>query len=70
MRGDDPVSCPTVRRWWSAVRDRVAAWSAFACPDAAAVAALAKFVGSTAGVLEIGAGSADGDHRCIRARES
>ena len=59
QRGVDPVGCDTLRRWQAAVRDRVAAWSAFACPDAAAARALAAFAAAGAGgaLLEVGAGT-------------
>jgi len=55
-RGRDPLGCAALRAWQAAVRDRVAAWTAFACPNAAAVAALATFA-PAAGVLELGAGT-------------
>ena len=59
QRGVDPIGCDTLRRWQAAVRDRVAAWSAFACPDAAAARALASFTAAGAGgaLLEVGAGT-------------
>ena len=55
MRGRDPLCCPTVRSWWRAVRYRVAAWSAFACPNTHAITALKDFSHGL-GVLEVGAG--------------
>ena len=55
MRGSDPLSCSTVRAWWHAVRFRVAAWSAFACPSDAAVNAL-KVFSHGCGLMEMGAG--------------
>ena len=59
QRGVDPVGCETLRMWQAAVRDRMAAWSAFACPDATAAQALAAFAASDAGgeLLEVGAGT-------------
>ena len=59
QRGVDPMGCDTLRRWQAAMRDRVAAWSAFACPDAAAARALGAFAVSGAGgaLLEVGAGT-------------
>jgi hypothetical protein len=56
MRGTDPLGCDTLRVWQAAVRDRVAAWSAFACPDAAAARALAAFAGGRR-VVEVAAGT-------------
>ena len=55
MRGSDPLSCQTVRAWWHATRNRVAAWSAFACPSEQAILALKDF-SQQRGVLEMGAG--------------
>jgi hypothetical protein len=52
MRGSDPVTCPSVRAWWDACRDRVAAWSAFACPDGSAVEAIKDFARGK-GVVEV-----------------
>jgi len=59
QRGCDPVGCDTLRLWQAAVRDRMAAWSAFACPDAAAARALGAFAADGAGgaLLEVGAGT-------------
>jgi hypothetical protein len=59
MRGCDPVGCDTLRLWQAAVRDRMAAWAAFACPDAAAARAVAEFAAAGAGgaLLEVGAGT-------------
>ena len=59
QRGVDPIGCDTLRRWQAAMRDRVAAWSAFACPDAAAAKALGAFAAAGAGgaLLEVGAGT-------------
>ena len=55
MRGTDPLSCSTVRAWWHAVRFRVAAWSAFACPNDQAINALRAF-SKGCGLIEMGAG--------------
>jgi len=43
MRGKDPVSCETVRRWWDACRDRVASWASYACPTTLAIDAIIDF---------------------------
>jgi hypothetical protein len=43
MRGKDPVSCETVRRWWDACRDRVASWASYACPTTFAIDAIIDF---------------------------
>lgn len=32
LRGTDPLTAPSIREWWNVCRDRVAAWTAFACP--------------------------------------
>jgi len=56
MRGQDPVGCPSLRAAQAAARDRVAAWSAFAAPDAAAARALGAFA-AAGGVCEVGAGT-------------
>jgi hypothetical protein len=55
MRGNDPLSTHTVRAWWHAARNRVAPWSAFACPSEQAIAALKSF-SEQKGVIEMGAG--------------
>ena len=55
MRGRDPLSCLTVRAWWHAARNRVAAWAAFACPCEQAITALKAF-SEQSGVIEMGAG--------------
>ena len=34
MRAGDPLACKTLRMWRDAVRDRAAAWAAFAVPTA------------------------------------
>lgn len=57
MRGADPIACDTIRLFWDACRDRVAAWSAFACPDAGAIAAIRGFAAGSDGVVEVGAGT-------------
>jgi hypothetical protein len=59
MRGCDPVGCDTLRLWQAAARDRMAAWAAFACPDAAAARAVDAFAATGAGgaLLEVGAGT-------------
>ena len=41
---------------YDACRDRVAVWSAFACPNTEALDALRVFSGDCAGVVEVGAG--------------
>ena len=56
MRGTEPLSCSTVRSWWHACRFRVAAWSAFACPNISAITALKAF-STDHGIFEVGAGS-------------
>jgi hypothetical protein len=43
LRGTDPLACDTLRVFWDASRDRVAAWAAFACPDADSLYALRDF---------------------------
>jgi len=44
MRGSDPVACNTIRAWRDAVRDKAAAWSAFAVPTETACQALVVII--------------------------
>lgn len=69
MRGTDPLASPVQRAWWDAGRDRVAAWSSFACPSEEALHAILTFAshrqargqaqgqGQGGTIVEVGAGT-------------
>ena len=56
MRFAEPLGCDTLRKWQAAVRERVCAWSSFACPDIVAVRALRDFCRGAV-IHEVGAGT-------------